>query len=381
MTDTPQDISLNGASGAPVVLDGVTAASAVSDAAAVADKAPAAAPEKPSRGKTFLKYAGLCVAFCAIMCVLLAGVSHVLHPKNNTEEAGMMDVRTYSVLAEPEDTIDALLVGNSLVATDISPMEIWENRGYTSYICAANGEKMTFVYYLLKQTFEKQSPKVVFIEGDMLFDPSDFSHLAREILRETFPGILYHHRWCSLTLDDFTKPIEYTNSLDAKGFNPKARTEPADNPDYMVPTDEAARISTLNNILLKEIKSLCDRNGAKLVILAAPSSLNWNMARHNGAVQIAEEYGIDFIDMNLGDEKPDIDWKTDTRDRGNHLNWRGASKASKSMADHLKDYGLADHRGDAKWAAWDEALVRYRDYMDQLKANPEAYDAEGAHVG
>jgi len=368
MTDTPQDINLNEAElGAPVA----------SDDASVSYEAPV----KHSRGMAFLKYAGLCVAFCAILCVLLAGVSYVLHPKNNTEEAGMMDVRTYSVLAEPEDTIDALFVGNSVVATAISPMDIWEESGFASYVCAANGEKLTFVHYLLAQTFEKQHPQVVFIEGDMLFDPSDFAHLAREILRQTFPGILYHHRWSSLTLDDFTKPIEYTNSLVNKGYNAKGRTEPALNPDYMAPTDEVAQISKVNRFLLEDIKNMCDQRGVKLVILAVPSTVNWNMARHNGAVQLAEEFGIDFIDMNGGENKPPVDWSTDTRDKGNHLNWRGALKTSQRMAKHLTRYNLVDHRGDEKWASWDEALVKYHDYMDKLKAHPEAYDAEGAHVG
>ena len=392
MTDTPQDISLSGAAGAPVVPDnadvavdaialdanvaGVAAAS-VSDADAATEEA----TPKPSRGKRFLKYVGLGALFCAIMCVLLAGASHVLHPKNNTEEAGMMDVRTYSVLAEPEDTVDALFVGNSVVATAISPMRIWEDSGITSYVCAANGEKLTFVHYLLEQTFEKQHPKVVFLEGDMLFDPSDFAHLAREILRQTFPGILYHHRWSTLTLDDFTKPIEYTNSLTNKGFNAKARTKPAPNPDYMAPTDEVAQVSKVNRILLEDIKSLCDAHDVKLVLLAVPSSLNWNMARHNGAVQIADEFGIEFIDLNMGPSRPSIDWSTDTRDEGNHLNWRGAGKTSSMMAGILHDFGLEDHRGDEKWSAWDDALVKYHDYMARLKANPEAYDPEGAHVG
>lgn len=372
MTDTPQDIEMTGQA---------VDALANAEVEAVAPDSPEQPARSGSRGKTVAKYLGLGVLFCAIMCVLLAGVSHVLHPKNNTEEAGMMDVRTYSVLAEPEDTIDALFVGNSVVATAVSPMDIWEARGYTSYVCAANGEKLTFVHYLLEQTFDKQHPKVVFLEGDMLFDPSDFAHLAREILRQTFPGILYHHRWSTLTIDDFTKPIEYTNSLTNRGYNAKALTEQAENPDYMVPTDEVAQISKVNRLLLEDIKSLCDAHDVKLVLLAVPSSLNWNMARHNGAVQIAEEYGIDLIDLNMGDDAPSIDWTTDTRDKGNHLNWRGAVKTSNVLANHLASYGCIDHRGDEKWSAWNDALVEYHDYMERLKADPEAYDAAGAHVG
>ena len=62
----------------------------------------------------------------------------------------------------------------------------------------------------------------------------------------------------------------------------------------------------------------------------------------------------------LTDEIP-IDWETDSRDGGDHLNYYGAMKVSSYMSGYLADhYDLPDHRGDSAYSAWDAAYDQYQ---------------------
>ena len=106
-----------------------------------------------------------------------------------------------------------------------------------------------------------------------------------------------------------------------------------------------------------------------MVVVAAPTLCNWNEKRHDTMTEISEEYGIDFIDMQFGDDVVDIDWSCESYDGGDHLNYTGALKTSAKMADILVNrYGLEDHRGDEKYRSFDDALPGYLEVIENKKA-------------
>ena len=57
-----------------------------------------------------------------------------------------------------------------------------------------------------------------------------------------------------------------------------------------------------------------------------------------------------------------IDWDTDTYDRGDHLNYRGAAKVTAWLGDYLRREvpGLTDRRGDPDHSAWDRDAAAFR---------------------
>ena len=111
---------------------------------------------------------------------------------------------------------------------------------------------------------------------------------------------------------------------------------------------------------LRNILALCRENDAELVLFSTPSTMNWNYPRHNAAVALAEELGVDYIDMNLMPEEVPIDWQTDTMDEGNHMNYSGAAKVSEYLGKYLARRELfPDKRSLPEYAAWNEAVAEF----------------------
>ena len=112
----------------------------------------------------------------------------------------------------------------------------------------------------------------------------------------------------------------------------------------------------MNNIL-----AFCREQGAQLVLFSSPSTANWDYLRHNAVAQFAKELGVEYIDMNLMTQEIPIDWETDTRDRGDHLNHDGAEKVSLWLGSYLADTGLfEDKRTWEAYTAWNDCLADFQ---------------------
>lgn len=296
--------------------------------------------------------------FFAGLIALFFIISRIFIPKDNTEEAGMEYVRANGILAEPPDSIDILVMGDSESYNSYSPLLMWKETGYTSFTCGTDAQKLTYTKTLLERALEKQKPKVVILETLAIYRPIKLDNVVLEELSSTFPVFRYHDRWKSLSPADFTQPVTATQTHPYKGHAHITKVVPCDNKEYMHPTDKAASIALVNQYYVKAIKELCDRHGAQLLLVSTPSPVNWSYERHNGIQTFADELGCDYVDLNL--ESLGIDWTKDTFDKGDHLNHFGSVKVTSFLADYLRDRGgLTDHRTDPAYSGWDQALKDY----------------------
>ena len=134
----------------------------------------------------------------------------------------------------------------------------------------------------------------------------------------------------------------------------------------MKPTDKVAEIPALNIQYVREMKQFCDENGSRLVLVSTPSTVNWNFQRHNGIQKLANDIGCEYIDLNLMNDRIQIDWSKDTRDKGDHLNHFGAVKVSRFLSEYLKETGLlTDHREDPAYAKWNDSLKKYETVVEK----------------
>ena len=305
------------------------------------------------------RIAAFLVLLCST-CILIVCASYLFSPKNNTAEAGMEEVSANGILAEAENTVDALVIGDSESYCAITPMQIWQEQGYTSYVCGTDAQTLDYSLTLYRRTLEKQSPKLVILETDAIYrDISESSACITEA-SNICAVFRYHNRWKSLNALDFTTTATYTNVNDYKGYVYNTKTDGCETRDYMAYTEKSAEISQRAREYVQKIKDLCDENGAQLLFLSTPSSYNWNYERHNGISALAAELECDYLDLNLESDALQIDWQTDTKDKGDHLNYYGAQKTTHYLANYLAQTGLlTDHRGDGRYESWDESLSKY----------------------
>ena len=151
-----------------------------------------------------------------------------------------------------------------------------------------------------------------------------------------------------------------------KGYTYSSDVKPADASKYMSATSSSQYVNLINKNYVKKMKRYCEERGAKLVLVSTPSTTNWNMKKHNGMQKLADDIDVEFIDFNVLADEISIDWATDTRDAGDHLNNAGAEKVSAYIGDYLAKSGLfADKRTNDEYSKWNEYLEEFKKMQEE----------------
>ena len=310
-----------------------------------------------------------CIVFVSILFIMLFALSRVFEPKDTSEEAGMYNLYANGILAEPEDTLDVLFLGDSEAYTSFIPLEAWNQYGFTSYLCGTPSQRLPLtVKYLIKAT-EKQNPKILMLEVDNFYKASSVARISEAVLYDILPIIEYHDRWKELTVDDFTKSPEYTTINPNQGYYYSTKIKSAsDDEEYMPSTGKERKIRKSNRPYIYYIKDYCDKNNIELIFYSTPAIKNWTKEKHDGVEKFAKELGVEYLDLNLKAQEIGINWKKDSRDRGDHLNYTGSLKTTAYLAEWLSKKNLPDHRGEEKYSYWNEL---YANYDKEIKQDPE----------
>ena len=308
----------------------------------------------------YVKRGAAAVLFFVGLVGLLWASSWIVTPKNNMKEFGMEEVSANGILGEKDNTIDVLVLGDSESYSAITPMQLWKETGYTAYVCGTSAQTLDYTNRLLRRAFEDQTPKLVILETNAIFRKVALSKAMLSTLGNVLPVFQYHDRWKDLNENDWKGNVKFTWTNDLKGYRYNANIVPSKIVDYMVPTKDMANIPELNRQYVESIKNYCDEHGAKLIFLSTPSTINWNYKRHNAVAQLADDLQCDYVDLNLMTEEVPINWHTDTRDKGDHLNHAGAVKVTRYLGIYLQNRKeLTDHRDDPHYAKWDDSLKKY----------------------
>lgn len=295
-----------------------------------------------------------------ITVMILHILSAIVYPKNNQAAFGMNYEKAHGILGEPANSIDVLFIGNSEVYATFSPMQMYGENGFTSYVCATPRQHLPYSISILRRATEHQKPKVVVLETSTVYSWFSANECVTQISKDIFPIFEYHDRWKTLTQADITSAPVTTWVDDLKGFSVLSDTVPADTKGYMAQTSEVKELRLLNEAYLTIIIDYCRKIGAELILVSTPSTINWNMASHNGMAQYAQENNIRYLDLNMNHDGFSIDWLVDSHDGGDHLNFSGAKKTSEFMGRYLADnFSLEDHRRDERYQAWNEAYEQY----------------------
>lgn len=308
--------------------------------------------------------------FFAILLCLLMLASFLFEPKNNREQDRVYYTLATGILAEPKDSIDVVFLGDSEAYCAFIPLQIWQEHGIPSYICSSLDQKLYETEEILDMVFQHQSPKMVILETNVLYRDYTSTDLIQPTLERYIPVFRYHDRWKNLHLADMFKPTVYTERSLTKGFYLIPDIVPANSDGYMADTDDVYPMPRQNLARLKRIQAKCTEHGAQLVMVSSPSTLNWSRMMFNYISPLANDLGIPYIDTNQLPEEVPIDWATDTKDAGDHLNYFGAAKLTHFIGNYLAETGLfTDKRADAAYSDWNSNVQTFVNTLQDVLAS------------
>lgn len=347
-----------------------------------------------------LKFAGKCVTFVCILCILIAALYRIILPKFFVDGKWPTTATYVGFYEMEENTIDVLFLGSSCAVSAFIPQELYNNYGITSYNLGCTKQSTVTSYFWLKEALAHQHPKALVLDCFYLFlydaqEPLNiaesstrsalnymrWSSVKREAIKTIcelddkqsqlsyyFPNIRYHTRWTALTETDFSFS-DMSRHYELKGYAPIAdycgyNYSPFEEGD----TENEAEILPLMEEYLNKIAELCKQEGIELILTAAPNAVE-NIERYNVIHKYADEHNLLFLDFNEKElyEKIDFQFGVDHADT-HHTNLWGAQKVTNYIGKILTEqYGI-EERIDEQWE-------NTRNYYELIQK-----DCELAHI-
>lgn len=345
------------------------------------------------------------VLLCVALLLSLLGLwltQALLMPKY------MGDNKEGALIAEYYDNAggnDVVFIGDCEVYENFSPITLWERYGIASYIRGSAQQMIWQSYYLMEETFQYETPKVIVFNvlsmkydtpqstgnqdqreaynrmtlDGMRWSASKWNSIQASMTEDErawdgkwsylFPLLRYHDRWSELTSDDFTYWLRRDQVSD-NGYLMQTAIRPYTDPHMERPLVDYSFGQTSWEYLDKMV-SLCEKYGTQLVLIKAPSLYpTWWAQWDQQIEEYAAEHGLLYINMLEYQDEIGIDWSTDTYDTGLHLNVYGAEKAAAWFGRILsEECGVPDRRSDREISAlWAEKCKTYYSRKETLIA-------------
>lgn len=289
-----------------------------------------------------------CAGFLLGLVIFVLILSYFFRRKDGlyVYDALSVSVKTAAVKREPDNSLEVLFFGDSESYSSFSPKYLYSRYGYSSFVCGTAAQKVCDSYAILKDCFETQSPKVVVLEANCLFrelNEKESKDIVLNYLTDSLPLFANHVSWKRYARRMLPKSWDLKKQ-EQRGFIVRKDVKPYKGGKYMQKTNKKEKVSDDISYYLEKIVALCGENDTEFILVSTPSAKNWSFKKHNGVEEWADSHGIAYVDLNLGKEV-DINWSKDTKDGGDHLNYRGAKKVTNYIGKYLRDnFSLTDYR-------------------------------------
>ena len=351
------------------------------------------------------KYLSRIICVLLVIALAVGGLWYVNGVLIMKRSDGILTMQDF--YAQPDGTVDVLLVGNSHSGINIDTATLWDSRGIAAYDLWGGVQPLWNSYHYIVEALKYQTPRLIVLE--VMASTSDYEYSEEqnqikntagmrlsknkiEAVRASAPedrqlnlllGFpLYHGRFDELTMEDFqhfpwSKGLESFKGSVLRYGTGSYEFESAEGISDTAPVMDK-ELEYLNKII-----DLCREKSVQLMLLKTPSlEREQTQPILNTVAGIAEDNGLAFVNMNLMDDELGItadDWSLDR-----HMNASGARKVSAWLADHLQsEYDIPDRRGDAAYASWDvnahnvnnvylAAVTDSADYFAELRRNGRA---------
>lgn len=337
-----------------------------------------------------------CFAALCLTVGLLGGLTWLTQKKDSYAK--------HAEFFEQNAPYDVFFVGSSRMMNGVFPMELWADHGIVSYNWAQAGHPPPAYYWIMRLALDYKQPKLMVIDcygmhfdakttavfglmhisldsfplsltkiravRDLMDDPSmteEYNEGERRSafnLLWTFP--VFHSRWAQLTQEDFHPQKNLTRGAIAN--NDMYGT------DFIRDDSEKGRVfDTVGVEYLRRAVEECQSRGIQVLMTFIPlfgDAEQQAAAAYAG--QIAEEYGVDYInffDLDVAN------YHVDFADSAGHLNSAGARKITEYIGDYIVEhYDVPDHRGEEAYSNWERDFALYTEKKnEELCAQEDLY--------
>ncbi len=327
-----------------------------------------------------------------IVNLILVGKTYYYEvPAHMLESPYLLAAKQDGFYALEKNTLDVVFFGSSRIHTAVNPSVLWNEYGIASYDFSADEQSLAMTYWYLKEMFRYQRPQVVVINPvinpetrsgtsphfsfDFLRSP-DLKILgtldttvANEWLENIFPILRYHSRWDELTAEDFEYLYSDKNHP-LMGFLGYSYPNRQDSTAFIT-TNQVSELDSVSKEQIDRILELCRRYNTQVLFAKAPwSSTEKEQARYNGLDQYLSDQSIPSLNGNKYINEIDLDFDFDYIDIV-HMTYSGAEKYSRWLGKYLTGhYELKNHKGDARYDAWEQSYRLYEEKKAELESPP-----------
>lgn len=309
----------------------------------------------------------------------------------------MSDIPEGALIAEyykEETGHDVVFIGDCEVYENFSPDLLWREYGVTSYIRGSAQQLIWQSYYLMEETLNYETPRVMVFNvlsmkygepqseaynrlnlDGMRLSPQKLAAVRASMTEEEsllsylFPLLRYHSRWNELKGEDL-RYLTRRDIVSDSGYLMNVQVRPAEN----VPTGRPLGDYSFAPVCwdyLDKMADLCQEKGVRLVLIKAPSLYPYWYGQWEEQIEdYAARRGLTYINFLELTDEIGVDFTTDTYDSGLHLNLYGAEKLSRWFGQWLTDNcPVEDRRGQEDCASvWNEKSAAYAARKERLEA-------------
>ena len=280
---------------------------------------------------------------------------------------------------------DVLVFGSSHAYINLNGSVLWDKYGIASVSLAQGEQPLCMTYFEMESALRWDKPQIVIVEPYMAVTGSEYNGGSDKYVNALLSFPIWSNIDCRI---EATRELKDVNRLEyILGF-------PIYHSDYKLPqfnvieerknagyesvgydrredaqlTDRCNSNGVIGTIKLDEstesylykIINICREEKVALVFVLTPyQASEEHIMKLNAVKQIAEEEGIEYVDMNNYIEEIGIDLDSEMADWG-HALISGSEKNSMWLGKYLQEnYRIADRREDVKYENWDAVKEAY----------------------
>lgn len=332
------------------------------------------------------------VLWCVILAVALWLLNALFMPKYMSEiPEGALIAEYYKETADH----DVVFIGDCEVYENFSPDTLWQEYGITSYIRGSAQQLIWQSYYLMEETLQYETPKVIVFNvlsmqygepqseaynrlnlDGMRLSPQKLAAVDASMTEEEsmlsylFPLLRYHARWNELKAED-VQYLFHRDPVSDSGYLMNVEVRPAENVPEGKPLADY-QFADICYEYLDRMVELCEAHGVELVLVKAPSLYPyWYDEWEEQMEDYAAAHDLQYVNCLEIIDEAGLDFNTDTYDHGLHLNLYGAEKLSHWFGAWLTEHcpQVEDRRGQELYETiWTEKSEAYAQRQVELEA-------------